>query len=248
MSTYDMRRRKPGKLSIILWVFGFMLIIFGIYIPQNVIFKNSSKNVYTYDQNSFGDEYEFEVRTNESIDVNTAFAKIKIEGVKTKSFWLEYEIGESSYGEYVFSLELTGQDANMSNEVVGLEITANSGKVIEFEYKESVDDFGNDSLGIVLSVIPCLVGVVFIFFGFVIYISRDKLKKVNDKLFNNLFGPEEDKSVVIDEDDEEIEDLDDLINEEDTEHTTTCKYCGLENDKTSKKCEHCGAPIYKKKK
>ena len=244
MSTYDMRRRKPGKLSIILWMFGFCLILFGIFVPQKLV--DNSKNTYSYDMDPFGEVYEFEVETTENINVDSAIAKIKVKGVTTKSFKLQYKIGFDSYGEYVFTLELTGQDASIFNEVVGLEITSTTGSVIEFECEDSYNN--ETSLSIVLSVIPCLVGVVFIFFGFVIYISRDKLKKVNDKLFNNLFGPEEDKSVVIDEDDEEIEDLDDLINEEDTEHTTTCKYCGLENDNTSKKCEHCGAPIYKKKK
>ena len=113
------KKKRVPIISILCWIIGFCLIVTGIIIPQ--IKNQQEKYTFSVDSDGFGTYYEFEIEMNESINPDAAYAKIKVRGVKTETFKLEYDIGESEYGEYVFTLELSGDNRSMFNEVVEVE-------------------------------------------------------------------------------------------------------------------------------
>lgn len=229
----EQKKKRASAASIVCWILGVCLIIVGVVLPQ-LMFKKT-KHTFSVDSDPFGKYYEFEVDINENIKTDSAIAKIKIEGVKTESFALEYNIGESEYGEYVFVLELNEDKASIFNEVVQVEITASSGKVIVFENEDVVDNLSSNIPKIILTVLPMFFGVFLIALGFMLIVAKKSIKhikKVNDKIMNSLFGDDE-------EDQPKVQML---------ASTITCKYCKLENDPDNAKCEHCGAPLIRNKK
>lgn len=233
----EKKKRRVPIVSIICWILGVCLILVGIIVPQ----ARSQKENYTFsvDDDGFGSYYEFEVEVNESLNTDAAYAKIKIGGVKTQTFKLDFNFGESTYGEYIFTLELSGDDRSMFNEVVELEITNTDGKVLVFKEESVFDDFGDKSSNIILTVIPIFFGVFLIMTGFVWLFVRKHakhIKRVNDKIINTVFGIEPDEPEVK------------VVEIEKEPNSITCKYCKVENDPGNAKCEHCGAPLIRNKK
>ena len=228
-------KKKKPIVSIICIVIGLCLIAVGIIFP-NVIMKKP-KHVFEVEMSSFGDKYEFTIETDELIVTNTAYATIKVEGVESKKFKLTYNADESEDDEFVFNLWLTSEDASMFNEVVEVEIETMFGEdSIVFENEDKYENFGVNSKKILLTVFPCFFGVFFLMMGIVSIFAKKgikHIKKVNNQIMSSLFGETEKTEKKV---------------EEPQIQTITCKYCGLENDKNNAKCEHCGAPLIRRKK
>lgn len=230
----EKKKKRPGAASIIFWIIGFCLIVTGLVLPQ-LMFKKT--HTFSVDSDLWGKNYEFEIEINEPIKEETAIAKIKIDGATTKSFNIKYNVEESSYGDYVFNLTLDDEDANMFNEVVEVKVKTESNKEIVFENEDNFDNFGANSKKILLTVFPMFFGVFFVILGSMLIVAKKSIKhikKVNDKIMDSLFGE--------DEEDKPVE------SKNTSSNTITCSYCKLENDSANAKCEHCGAPLIRKKK
>lgn len=230
------KKKKSFIAPIICWIIGVCLIIVGIVLPQSL--NRDEKYTFSVDDDGFGSFYEFEIEINETIDTDSAYAKIKVEGAKTETFKLEYNFGESEYGDYIFTLELFGDDAHRFNEVVEVQITTSSGKVLVLKEESVFDDFGDKASNVMLTIFPITFGVFFIVIGFVLMFIKKHgkhIKKVNEKIMDKLFGESDESQKPVEVAQQEPE-------------TITCKYCGLENDNSNVKCEHCGAPLIRKRK
>lgn len=190
----NQKKKRTPIISIVCWILGVCLILAGIIVP-----KVTEKNKYTFsvDDDGFGSFYEFEVEMNETINPDMAYAKIKVGGVKTKSFKLDYDIEESEDGEYVFTLELFGNDRSMFNEVVELEITTTSGNVLTIENEDMFDEFKGKSSSILLTVVPNVLGMLFIVVGIALLFARkhsSNTKAVNEKSLDKVFVEEREET------------------------------------------------------
>ena len=228
------KKKRAPIISILCWIIGFCLIVTGIIIPQ--IKNQQEKYTFSVDSDGFGTYYEFEIEMNESINPDAAYAKIKVRGVKTETFKLEYDIGESEYGEYVFTLELSGDNRSMFNEVVEVEVTTTSGKILKLQNEDNFDEFKDNSSVVMMVVLPTFFGIFFIMVGFAFFIARKHskhIKRANEKIMDVVF-----------KEDSEEQKVQVTVKKE---NTITCKYCKIENSPENAKCEHCGAPLIRNK-
>ncbi len=227
----EAKKRKLSPLSLILIITGVILILFGIIAP-NIIFKKP-KYMFSYDVDAWGGFYEVEIDTHDFLDTSTATIKIKVGGAQTKTFDLTYNSAESSRDEYVFTLQLSSEDESFSNEVVSVDITVLGGEARTYYPEEKYE--GSPGR-ILLTVYPIFFGVFIAIFGLMLHFNKFRIKQIKmrkDEFFDKLLG--------VDNEPQKQETM-----QEQT--TITCKYCGLENNNSNAKCEHCGAPIIRKKK
>lgn len=213
--------KKSSIVGIIICALaGICLILTGIFCISTYDDKTFE---YEQDYNSSGTYYEFEIDTRQKLNVDSAKAKIKVAGKTEKVFEIYLDNKESDVedGEYVFVTLLLDENSSVLNKVVEIEVLNLDGdKVI---YKP--ESFASDVQMIMLVVVPVLLGIIFLILAFVMLVGK---KEQNEKNDNNSVQKSADE-----------------INVQPESKYVTCKYCGIQNEKTNAKCENCGAPLIK---
>ena len=218
------KRKMSSKVGMIIcFVVGLCLIFTGIYIP-----KTLKKRTFEYSEDfDFAKvSYEFEIDTKDKLDINTGKVKIKIKGTDTKTFNIYFDSEDSDIheNEYSFVVDLFNENASLFNEIIKIEIYDNSGNLLTFKPETMSSNF---SL-IPMTIVPIFAGVVFLIVGVLLIASKSAKVEVEESV----------QTIT-----EKIEQV--IVKEEDK--TVTCKYCGLENDRSNAKCEYCGGPLYRGK-
>lgn len=211
--------KKSSIVGIIICALaGICLILTGVFCIG--IYDNKTFDC-EQDYNSNRTYYEFEINTKQKLNVNSAKAKIKVAGKIEKTFeiYLDNEESDVDGGEYVFITLLLDEDSSILNKIVEIEILNLDGEKVIYK----PESFASDIQMIMLVVVPVIVGIIFLILAFVMLVGK-KESSENDKISSVQKN--------LDEENVQIE-----------SKYVTCKYCGIQNEKTKAKCENCGAPL-----
>lgn len=222
-------KKKFNKASLVFIIIGVCLVLIGIILPP-LMFKTPDGE-YSIDRTVNGEEFNIEVESDVELVKEDTTIKISKNG-DTKEYKLVFLRREDD--EYIF--RIVGYKKSTFDEYGSVTIKSASGKDLVFTCDDSMssmaNEFKNKSGKIILTVFPCFFGVFFVLFGFISNFAKAKYKnlfKVKQDFVAGIMGTDEESSEV-------------------QKTTITCEYCRLENDNENAKCEHCGAPLIRKKK
>lgn len=213
--------KKSSIIGILICaITGICLILTGIFCISTYDDKTFE---YEQDYNSSGTYYEFEIDTRQKLNVTSAKAKIKVAGKTEKIFELYLDDKESNVedGEYVFVTVLIDENSSVLNKVVEIEILNLDGEKIVYQ----PESFASDVQTIMLVVVPILLGIVFLILAFVMLVGK---KEPNENSDNKTTQAP----------------IEPVTTQPESKYVT-CKYCGIQNDRSNAKCENCGAPLNK---
>lgn len=221
--------KKISKSSMILVIFGIVLILVGIVLPKLMFKSPDGEYSIDYVSTVSGGAYNLEIESDRKLNVDDEISlKVSSFG-ETKTYQLEFII--ASEDEYTYRIINYKKDT--LDKYSEIKIESASGKNLTFVYEDDMysdfEDFKNNAGKIILTVFPCFFGVFFILIGLVSNFAKTKFKTIVKAKQDFVAG-------VI------------SVDETRFEPKVSCKYCGLDNNINNAKCEYCGAPLIKKQK
>lgn len=223
----EIKKKKP-LLSVFCIILGLCLLALGTVLP-NFIFKHPN-NLFSieFDEDNAIFEYEIEIETYEEIDVNN-LAAIKFAD-ENEEFWVSVFFVGFEDGANVYKMYSSGDYADSIYDFLEIKVQTEDGEELIFENEANYYKSGANATRIIFAMIPFVFGVGLLFAGFAMIVKKH-FKKINESIAAVIFDEGEKQKEV-----------------ERVEHNSiTCRYCGIENEVTSAKCEYCGAPLIRKK-